>query len=536
MNVSKKHILKYNPLVLDGLLIWLAFFIGEVIRCELLSIKPIFSGIALMGIFPSLIYVLFLGKSSKSFETDHELLTSLFKAISLSFLVVCVLILSYSYFSISGSYRHEPTIPTAFFQFIISLTLLIAYRVLLVVREQPSHRPSIVNDLASNIKSTKVQPSSDASIYALLNRPEIHFNSTGIAQEIQGETIFISGGAGSIGNEIVRQVGALQPKKVIVLDQAETAIHYLELELEHVQEINVEYQLIIGDITDRDRLEEIFSEHKPTIIFHAAAYKHVPLMESNPQEAFNVNVLGTKNLADISIEHGIKKFIMVSTDKAINPTNIMGATKRLAEIYVQGLSRNGSRTQFITTRFGNVLGSNGSVVPLFNRQIENGGPVTITHEAITRYFMTLPEACNLVLEAAAMGNGGEIFVFDMGEPIKVHDLALKLIRLHGLRPDKDIKIKFTGLRAGEKLYEEPWSMEENTVPTAHAKIMKAYIREEKFEMITKRLELVHDKISTFDKKEVFLLLTELVPEFKTNNDQFLKFDQSPPPWDEISSQ
>ncbi len=349
-----------------------------------------------------------------------------------------------------------------------------------------------------------------------------------ISKQLKDKTILITGAAGSIGSEIVRQVLNFEPKKVIILDQAETPLHHIGLEVDAIKG-KTQIHNIIADIKDKAAIERVFKLYKPEMVYHAAAYKHVPLMECNPSQAILTNVNGTKNLADLSCEYGVKKFVMISTDKAVNPSNVMGASKRIAEKYVQSLylkcQENNSlyATKFITTRFGNVLGSNGSVVPLFTKQIAEGGPITITHPDIIRYFMTIPEACQLVLEAGAMGEGGEIFVFDMGESVRIIDLAHKMIQLSGLEVGKDIQIKITGLRPGEKLYEELLAAEENTIPTHHPQILKAKNREE----INSRLIAIDELITLFEDQDNITIvkkMKEIVPEFISNNSDFEKLD------------
>jgi FlaA1/EpsC-like NDP-sugar epimerase len=338
-------------------------------------------------------------------------------------------------------------------------------------------------------------------------------------------TIMVTGAAGSIGSEILRQVLHYSPKEVIAIDQAESALYDLEMELLHNRpNHHLVTRFVVADVTRKERMDHVFAKWQPDIIFHAAAYKHVPLMEAHPYEAVKVNIMGTKRLADLAVQYNVKKFVMVSTDKAVNPTNVMGASKRLAEMYVQNLNCRGASTQFITTRFGNVLGSNGSVIPLFRKQIEQGGPLTITHPDITRYFMTIPEACNLVLEAGAMGKGGEIYVFDMGESVKIVDLAKNMIRLSGLTLGKDIDIKFTGLRPGEKLYEELLASTEGTRPTHHEKIMIADVRKvdsEQLEYIINGLKIA---LNGGDANEIVRLMKSMVKEFKSNNSEYSRLD------------
>ncbi|MFT5750401.1 MAG: FlaA1/EpsC-like NDP-sugar epimerase, partial [Ancylomarina sp.] len=321
----------------------------------------------------------------------------------------------------------------------------------------------------------------DVKIEDLLGRDEIQLNLQRIQQSLVGKTILVSGAAGSIGSEIVRQLLRFPIGKLVLLDQAESALYDLQQEIVSKYD-KASFGLVVGDISNQERMRKVFEQYKPQIVFNAAAYKHVPLMEDNPYEAINVNVRGTRNLADLAVEFDVEKFVMISTDKAVNPTNVMGASKRMCEIYIQALSQRGDiKTAFITTRFGNVLGSNGSVVPLFKKQIEQGGPVKVTHPDITRYFMTIPEACQLVLEAGCMGRGGEIFVFDMGKPIKILDLAKKMVQLAGLKLNVDINITFTGLRPGEKLYEELLARSEDTLPTHNDKIMIGQVRPHNYE-------------------------------------------------------
>ncbi len=362
----------------------------------------------------------------------------------------------------------------------------------------------------------------DINILELLDRDEIQLDTDKIKAELTGKVILVTGAAGSIGSEIARQVIEYRPKKLILLDIAETPLYHLELEFtKHPRLKDIEF--VIADIRNEERMRNVFETFRPQIIFHAAAYKHVPMMENNPSEAILTNVGGTKILADMACEFGIEKFIMVSTDKAVNPTNVMGASKRIAEIYVQSLNKN-ANTKFITTRFGNVLGSNGSVIPLFTKQIQNGGPITITHPEITRFFMTIPEACQLVLEAGAKGNGGEIFVFDMGKSIKILDLAKKMIQLSGLKLGTDIQIVFTGLRPGEKLYEEVLATEENTLPTDHPKIMIAKVREYDAEKVRKEINDLLHLFDTQNNFEIVRQMKKIVPEFKSKNSMYEKLD------------
>lgn len=356
----------------------------------------------------------------------------------------------------------------------------------------------------------------------LLGRKEIELNSQNINEYASGKVILVSGAAGSIGSEIAKQILHYNPSKVILLDQAESALYDLNVELA-TQFTNQIWEVVIGDVANIDRMKRVFEYYKPQVVFHAAAYKHVPLMEDNPSEALLTNVKGTKLLADLANEYGVERFVMVSTDKAVNPTNVMGASKRIAEMYVQALNAI-SQTNYITTRFGNVLGSNGSVIPLFKKQIEKGGPITVTDERITRYFMTIPEACQLVLEAGAMGKGGEIFVFDMGESIKIIDLAKKMIQLSGLEVGKDIEIKITGLRPGEKLYEELLTETEKTIATHHEKIMIGVTEQATYDSFAPKVDELIASFQNQNNSEIVKKMKQLVPEFKSNNSEFSKLD------------
>jgi FlaA1/EpsC-like NDP-sugar epimerase len=361
----------------------------------------------------------------------------------------------------------------------------------------------------------------------LLERNAIVLDNKLISKQLKNKTILITGAAGSIGSEIARQVINFNPKKIIILDQAETPLHHLKLEMEKLfSEIKI--KTVICDIRNKEALNQVFLKYKPQVVFHAAAYKHVPLMEDNPAQAIFVNIMGTKHTTDLSVEYGVESFVMISTDKAVNPSNVMGASKRIAEKYVQSLFFNSNTsenaTKFITTRFGNVLGSNGSVVPLFKNQIASGGPITITHPDIIRYFMTIPEACQLVLEAGSMGRGGEIFIFDMGKPVKIIDLANKMIRLAGLVPNKDIEIKIVGLRPGEKLYEELLNDTSKTLPTHHEKIMIAEELKDDFETLMIEISELITIAHTYNNQEIVAKMKLIVPEFKSMNSDFESLD------------
>ncbi|QZK89605.1 polysaccharide biosynthesis protein [Flavobacterium sp. CHNK8] len=363
----------------------------------------------------------------------------------------------------------------------------------------------------------------------LLERKPIVLDNKSISKQLKDKVVLISGAAGSIGSEIVRQVLTFNPKKVIILDQAETPLHHLQLETDAIS-TDAKIRTVIADIRNREAMDVVFKTYKPHVVFHAAAYKHVPLMEDNPCQAIFTNVKGTKNLADLACAYNVKKFVMVSTDKAVNPSNVMGASKRIAEKYVQSLhlknqqEKGEQATKFITTRFGNVLGSNGSVVPLFTKQIAAGGPVTITHKDIIRYFMTIPEACQLVLEAGAMGKGGEIYIFDMGKPVKIIDLARKMIKLAGFIPERDIKIQVVGLRPGEKLYEELLNDTSKSLPTYHSKIMIAQELQEEYETLHQDVsDLIHIA-EGYTNDAMVAQMKKIVPEFKSMNSTFETLD------------
>ena len=374
----------------------------------------------------------------------------------------------------------------------------------------------------------RLQQIKEVNIEDLLGREIIHLEENQLFAELTNKVICITGGAGSIGSELTRQLVNYSPKKLVLIDQAESPLHDVERELKPNAH-NVEVSVFVADIANEARMNTIFSDIKPDIVFHAAAYKHVPMMESNPSEAIVTNIFGTKVLADLSAAHHVRKFVMISTDKAVNPTSVMGCSKRIAEIYVQSFNKynriTGGKTQFVTTRFGNVLGSNGSVIPTFRKQIQAGGPVTVTHPEITRYFMTIPEACRLVLEAGTMGQGGEIFIFDMGKPVRMVDLAKKMIRLSGFEPHKDIEIVFTGLREGEKLHEELLNSEEDTMPTHHEKILKAKVKEYDYTYIQSMIDLFTELVNDKNELKMVALMKEIVPEYKSNYSRYEVLDQ-----------
>ena len=395
--------------------------------------------------------------------------------------------------------------------------------------------------LAHNIKLMTAPPLSEWSgqtlnrtqlkeiqIEDLLQRNPIEIDIHKVASHLEGKRVMITGAAGSIGSEIMRQVASFNPYKLILVDQAETPLHDIRLELQDRWR-DIDAETIIADISNATHMEEIFKEYKPQYIFHAAAYKHVPMMEDNVSESIQINVYGTRTIADLAVKYGAEKFVMISTDKAVNPTNVMGCSKRICEIYVQSLAKKlqqkgGHVTQFITTRFGNVLGSNGSVIPRFRDQIQRGGPVTVTHPEIIRYFMTIPEACRLVLEAGSMGNGGEIYIFDMGKPVKIVDLAKRMISLSGRT---DVKIEFTGLRHGEKLYEELLNVKELTKPTYHEKIMIATVREYDYDEVKERIQKLIDVSYTYDQMKIVSAMKDIVPEFISKNSCFEALDKKP---------
>ena len=386
--------------------------------------------------------------------------------------------------------------------------------------------PSIDEVIDGKIMRSSIR---EIKIEDLLGREEIQLSMDKIIENFGGKTVLVTGSAGSIGSELCRQLASFGPKKLILFDNGETPMHNLRLELEERFK-DLDFEPVIGDVRQEPRLDYVFRKFRPQVVFHAAAYKHVPLMEENPCEAVRVNVTGSRNVADKCVQYDVEKMVMISTDKAVNPTNIMGCTKRLAEIYVQSLGLAMERgeikgkTKFVTTRFGNVLGSNGSVIPRFREQIAKGGPVTVTHPEITRFFMTIPEACRLVMEAATMSTGNQIFVFDMGESVKIDTLARKMITLAGFVPDKDIMVEYSGLRPGEKLYEEVLSTKENTDPTTHDRINVAKVRQYEYERALKTVKELEDYAVAVNIPDMVRLMKRTVPEFLSKNSEFEKYD------------
>lgn len=410
-------------------------------------------------------------------------------------------------------------------QLIIAINKISAHRKAAVIEKCLQFKtkvltvPAVTNWISGELRYSQIK---NVKIEDLLDRDEIDLNIERLKQEIDNKRILITGAAGSIGGEIVRQLAAFKPEMLLLAEIAESPLYELELEL-HDNYPHLNFKPLIADVRNEMRMREIFLQFKPQIIYHAAAYKHVPMMELNPAEAVKTNVFGTKVVADLAVEFEAEKFVMVSTDKAVNPTNIMGASKRIAEIYTQSLGKH-SKTRFITTRFGNVLGSNGSVIPIFKKQIDLGKPITVTHPDITRFFMTIPEACQLVMEAGAIGQGGEIFIFDMGTPVKIAELAKKMIQLSGLTEGKDIEIKYTGLRPGEKLYEELLHNKENTGPTHHEKIMIANVNEYEFEKVKTYMNRLASSVDKAEKTDLVKTMKEFVPEYLSKNSEFEALD------------
>lgn len=383
------------------------------------------------------------------------------------------------------------------------------------VQTVPPVRKWINGELSANqIRNVRIED--------LLGRAQIELNEKEIVKELRDKTILVTGAAGSIGTGMVMQLAKFAEGKLILLDQAESGLYELQGELNRMNK-RVDFEVVIGSIRNYERMVKVFEIFKPSIVFHAAAYKHVPLMEENPTEAIRTNVMGTKNLVDLSMKYGVEKFVLISTDKAVNPTNVMGATKRLAEIYAQTANTQ-SETKFITTRFGNVLGSNGSVIPLFQKQIEQGGPITVTHPEITRYFMTIPEACRLVLEAGTMGKGGEIFIFDMGDSVKIIDLAKQMVKLSGLELGRDIQLVYTGLRPGEKLYEELLANKENTLPTHHPRILIGKVRTYDWAEVQDKIKELVNLYDFQDNFRAVKVMKELIPEYVSQNSPFTAID------------
>jgi FlaA1/EpsC-like NDP-sugar epimerase len=383
--------------------------------------------------------------------------------------------------------------------------------------------PSLSTWIDGDLQANQIR---DIKIEDLLERVTISIDNPILKRDVNDKIILVTGAAGSIGREISKQLSLYKHKHLILIDQAESDLYELQQELFRKGVSN--FTAIVGDVRDRLRMKSIFEEFRPQKVFHAAAYKHVPLMEESPYEAVKINIIGTKNIADLALEFHVERFVMVSTDKAVNPTNVMGATKRVAEMYIGCLSEKTKGTKYTITRFGNVLGSNGSVIPLFKKQIENGGPLTVTHKEITRYFMTIPEACRLVLEAGTMGDGGEIYIFDMGKSVKIFDVAKKMIHLSGLKYPEDIDIKITGLRPGEKLYEELLATGENTIATYHEKIMIAKTQDIDFTYSSKLIKELCEMNYKMDHKQIVAIIKQLVPEYKSNNSVYEKLDKSMP--------
>ena len=398
--------------------------------------------------------------------------------------------------------------------------LFIEYGVSIFMAQQA--KEAQVKDGELNLDDSQNMSIREVSVEDLLPRDEIRVDMKSVGELLTGTTVLITGAAGSIGSEIVRQVASYKPANMILIDQAESPEHDIRLMMARDYP-DVPALTIVTSISRKTRMDTLFRKYRPDYVFHAAAYKHVPMMEDNPSEAVLNNIYGTKVIADLSVKYGVKKFVMISTDKAVNPTNVMGCSKRICEIYVQSLNNTQTGTQFITTRFGNVLGSNGSVIPLFKEQIKRGGPVTVTDENIVRFFMLIPEACKLVLEAGTKGNGGEIFVFDMGKPVKIVDLAKRMIRLSGA---KNVGIKFTGLRPGEKLYEEVLSDLEGTKPTFHEKIRVAEVRAADFEKVSKDIDELVEISKQYDNMATVKKMKEIVPEYKSKNSEYEVLDKS----------
>ena len=416
--------------------------------------------------------------------------------------------------------------------------------IIIAIKDLSTERKSEIAEICINKKvKLRIVPPADkwvkgeftvkqlktVNIEDLLGRASIKLDEDSLFAELSNKRICITGAAGSIGSELARQVINYNPKKIILIDQAESPLYDIEMELRALAP-EIKLIVFVADITHEPRIRRILEEFRPQIVLHAAAYKHVPMMESNPSEAVVNNILGTKLLADLSAELDVDRFVMISTDKAVNPSNVMGCSKRIAEIYVQSLqghlnNKQNNRTHFVTTRFGNVLGSNGSVIPTFRRQIENGGPVTVTHPDITRFFMTIPEACRLVLEAGIMGKGGEIFIFDMGKPVRIYDMAKRMIQLSGFEPGKDIDIVFTGLREGEKLFEELLNDKENTIPTHHEKILKARVKEYDYTYIDSMISLFEDLAHDKNELKMVALMKEIVPEFRSTYSRYEVLDR-----------
>jgi FlaA1/EpsC-like NDP-sugar epimerase len=408
--------------------------------------------------------------------------------------------------------------------------------IIAIQRPDPEHRRRVVDAcMAAKVRVLTIPPVSDwingqlsagqiqeVRIEDLLGRPVIHLDQAEVRARFAGKRVLVTGAAGSIGSELVRQLAQLGTAQLVLVDLAESGLYDVEMELKG-KGLDAGLHVVVGDVRDGARMAQVFATHRPEVVFHAAAYKHVPLMEAQPAEAVHTNILGTRTVATLACAHGVERFVLISTDKAVNPTSVMGASKRVAEQVVSALGSDG-RTAFVTTRFGNVLGSSGSVIPLFRRQIAAGGPVTVTHPEVTRFFMTIPEACRLVLEAATMGKGGEIYVFDMGEPVRIADLADKMIRLSGLEPGRDIEVAYTGLRPGEKLYEELLATSENTLPTHHPRILIGRVRDTAPADVHAGLAELERLVAAGDAAALVQVLKRLVPEYRSHNSVFSSFD------------
>lgn len=507
-NTTKKHTSKWYILILEVAIVLLSFFLAYIVGNDFkfdFELTQALKQTPLIIIVSLLCFILVETYKTTIKHNSKEVLTVFISSclISIGLLVITFLNKKFE-FNKSLSIQ-ESIIYTHLF---LNLAFLLGFKLL----------------LKSNYRELQT---ACASIENLLNPEPIIINSGEVIKEYDNKTVLVTGAAGSIGSEIVKTISKLNFKKLILLDNAESPLYNIQQELKQKGIEGIE--CIVADVRrNTPSLTEVFSNFKPEIVFHAAAYKHVPLMETYPHEAVSVNIYGTVNIANLSMRYNVEKFILISTDKAVNPTNVMGATKRIAELYINEL-KDFSKTKFITTRFGNVLGSSGSVIPLFKKQIESGGPLTVTHKDITRFFMTIPEACQLVLEAATMGKGGEIFVFNMGKPIKIFDLAKNMIALSGLRYPEDIDIKITGLRPGEKIYEELLTNEESIKPTNHEKIMTVNSNKKNSTNTLTKIEELCNKSNKVQSLEIVSLIKELVPEYVSSNSKFEILDNKAKP-------